>query len=143
MVVRLSNSVRTIALVSLFIATGIVGAALISFWVTDSAARTAQEEMVAFREHAWKEARKKQIYPISPSGYIVSMVSPTISSAERAQIEDLQRSYDSLLFRHALADWLFTRGLLVAVAIAGLCWYLAKKAQPIGTDNAGAAPRRV
>jgi hypothetical protein len=117
---------RTPAIASLLLITAIVGTALVCFIVTDSSARTAEQELVAFRQHAQQEAQIRRIVPVSPSGYIVSMVPPTISPSDRAQSDGLQGRYESLIYRRALADWLFTRGMGVAIVIAGVCWFLAK-----------------
>jgi hypothetical protein len=121
--------------------TCIVGTALICFIVTDSSARTADQELVAFRGHAQAEAQKRGIFPVSPSGYIVSMVPPTISPSDRAQIDVMQRRYESLIYRRALADWFFTRGMVVAIVMAGFCWFLTRQnpnqtpSQPIGGSS--------
>lgn len=120
--VRLSTSMRTPAVASLFLMTGIVGAALVGFIVTDASARTAKRELLAFSEHAQQEAQKRRIFPISPAGYIVSMVPPTISSSDREQIDNFQGRNESLIRRRALTEWLFTRGVAVAIVIATFCW---------------------
>ena len=140
MFVRLCTSMRTPAIASLLLMTVVVGTALICFMVTDSSARTAEQDLVAFREHAQEEAQKRRIYPISPSGYIVSMVPPTISQPERARIDALQGRYDSLIYRRALADWLFTRGIVVAFVIAGFCWLLIKEPIQPSVPTSGLAP---
>ena len=120
---------KTAALVSLYLITGLVGAALVSFRLTDSAARSAGHELEAFREQAWAAAQKKRIFPVSPAGYVVSMTPPTLSPSDRARIDALEQRYESLRYRHAQSDWLFTRGAVVAAALAGLCWFLMRSNQ--------------
>ena len=118
--------------------TCIVGTALICFIVTDSAARTADQELVAVRRRAQAEAQKRRIIPVSPSGYIVSMVPPTISPSDLAQIDGIQQRFEVLIYRRTMTEWLFTRGMVVAIVLAGFCWFLPMQkpsqtqSQPIG-----------
>lgn len=108
--------------------TVVTGAALICFRITEPSAYTAGQELAAFKDHAWTDAVKRQHYrvPGSPSGYVVSMTPPIISPSNRARIDVLEQRYETLVHRSALADWLFTRGVAVALAIAGFCWFLTK-----------------
>lgn len=109
---------RTFALVSLWLITGTVGAALWGWRTADASARTAERELDAFRVHAQAEMRKRQLVPVSPSGYVVSMVPPQLSPAERTQLATLGQRHESFLFRRELAAWIFTRGLGVGLVIA-------------------------
>lgn len=128
---------KTLALASLFLITGIVGAALICFIVADARARSAEQELLVFKAKVQDAAQKRRLYPISPSGYVVSMVPATIPRSDRAQIDALQQRHERLLYRRALADWIFTRGMMTAVAVLGTVWFLARPRPPAPTRGLG------
>lgn len=111
---------RTLALVCLWLITGVVGAALFEWLTADRSARTAESELGAFRDHVQAERGKRQLIPVSPTAYVVSMVPPQMLPGERNQLTALEQRHETFRFRRELARCIFTRGLCVGLAFAAI-----------------------
>ncbi|MBX3736641.1 MAG: hypothetical protein KF715_08135 [Candidatus Didemnitutus sp.] len=118
--IRRRSDMRTLALVCLWLITGVVGAALFEWLTADRSAWTAESELGAFRDHVQAEMGKRQLIPVSPTAYVVSMVPPQMLPGERNQLTALEQRHETFRFRRELARWIFTRGLCVGLAFAAI-----------------------